>query len=62
MSLVDDWKDRHPRSGGGGRLLLYVILLIAVILAMTHGKSAIEGFARIFMGSEEETTQEEVRR
>jgi len=56
--MVEDWKARHPRPGGGGRLLLYIILLVAVILAMTNGKSAIEGFARIFMGAEEQTSEE----
>ena len=60
MSIVEHWRDRHPRHGGGGRLLLYIILLIAVILVIIRGESAIESFARIFMGSGEEQTTEEV--
>lgn len=61
MSIVEHWRDRHPRRGGGGRLLLYIILLIAVILVITNGRSAIESFARIFMGGGEEQSSGEVR-
>ncbi|MGM0628129.1 MAG: hypothetical protein ACQETZ_08215 [Candidatus Fermentibacterota bacterium] len=59
MSIVEHWRDRHPRHGGSGRLLLYIILLIAVILVIARGESAIESFARIFMGSGEDRTTEE---
>ena len=60
MSIVEHWRDRHPRHSGGGRLLLYILLLIAVILVITRGETAIESFARIFMGSGNQETTGEV--
>ncbi len=61
MSIVEHWRDRHPRRGGAGRLLLYIILLLAVILVITRGESAIEAFARIFMESGDGQDTGEVR-
>jgi hypothetical protein len=58
MSLVEDWREKHPRSSSKGRLAVYVFLLAVVILFIVKANSIVSGFTSIFFPAD--TPAEEV--
>ena len=57
MPLIDDWREKHPRSFSRGRVVLYVFLLIMVLLFMLRADSLVRGFTGIFFPAD--TTAQE---
>ena len=57
MTLVEDWRERHPRKSSKGRVVFYIFLLIKVLIFILKADSMVAGFTRIFFPSDS-TTQE----
>jgi hypothetical protein len=48
MPLIDDWREKHPRSQSRGRVVLYIFLLIMVLVFILKADSLVRGFTGIF--------------
>ncbi|OPL19513.1 MAG: hypothetical protein AVO35_10140 [Candidatus Aegiribacteria sp. MLS_C] len=57
MSLVDDWREKHPTRSSRGRVMFYIFLLVMVIVFMLKADSLVRGFTSIFFPTETECTE-----
>jgi hypothetical protein len=60
VSLVRNWRERHPRPSGPGRLFLLVALLVLVIIFMLKAPEIVRTFSAVFFPAADstETTDE----
>lgn len=59
MSLVDDWREKHPRRSSRVRVLLYIFLLVMVVVFMLKADSLVRGFTSIFFPADSTGTTED---
>lgn len=59
MPLIDDWRDKHPRSQSRGRVVLYIFLLIMVLVFILKADSLVRGFTGIFFSPDTASATEE---
>ncbi len=58
MSIVSDWRERHPKTSSKTRVFFYVFLLAMVLFFMFKTDAFLKGFSKIFFEAPEEVVEE----
>jgi hypothetical protein len=55
VSLLGNWRERHPRPSGGGRVLILLVLLVLVIVLMIKAPELTRVFSAVFFPAQDST-------
>jgi hypothetical protein len=55
VSLINHWRDRHPRPSGSGKVFFLIALLIMVIIVILKAPEITRVFAEVFFPAPDST-------
>jgi biopolymer transport protein ExbD len=55
VSLLSNWRERHPRPSGPKRVIILIVLLVLVVIVMLKAPEITRGFSAVFFPSPDTT-------